>query len=657
MADKKVSGLGAATVADNDLFLLVDVSGNTSANLTATDLKSYVDGPENIYKASDFDVLGDGTDETSLMQSAIDTVPSGSIIHLDGNKTYKFNINIAKSLALEGNGATIQGVTTNPVIKFGNAGGASPTAHAVTETTLNYGNTQFTVSGASTKFSVGDIGTLWDSAVRPAGGDVNFHAVRIKSISTDVVTVEAPIRTFLGAGSITFEHDTKQVSDAGVNNVNVVPVDSAIIALFWEHVHRPFYDNITGTNTNGPGISIRKSYDIRGGTSYFEKPFATGSGQGYGVQLLGVTEAYIQSAKGDGMRHVFDMDSAYGVRIGEVSDWNPASSPCTLAHNGFAGDIHLEQYRGANPFGAYPVSTSSQGFGTAAGEPRAENHPVRNVWIGDINVVQKDTDPNLFSVCGVYFRGHVENVYIGSITARYEDQTALATGAASRAVRANGTTSGYFTVGSINVDRVGEALTFFELLSRSVEQGVITVGSIIVDTGNSFVTMQGHRHLHCPYSYMENLVDTGGLFILQSATSGEPKGVDIGQVHYDLTQKVEIIERSSLSEPPPGSVVPSMRNSGTSISPVDGVTPSSDDVQNRAGWLRLTGGTDGTTDVLSGFPAPWVEGAEITVEGKIGTRNDVTIPDGANVDGPITFSSSMPRAKLRAYAGKWRLVG
>jgi hypothetical protein len=94
------------------------------------------------------------------------------------------------------------------------------------------------------------------------------------------------------------------------------------------------------------------------------------------------------------------------------------------------------------------------------------------------------------------------------------------------------------------------------------------------------------------------------------------------------------------------------------LSSPSGATYTAAQVQNRSGFVRITGAVGSGTDNIAVFPPPDYNGQKIRVIGKFSGRNDVTIPASASITGAtIVFNATTPVRELIGYNGLWAPLG
>lgn len=597
-------------------------------------------------------------DETAIIQAFSDKIPTGSELHFDRTKTYTLAIDSDRAIWWCPNGATFtNGSNSLPILRIRSK--AAVTAYAVTETTLPYGSRTFNVTNASTLFQVGQIGVLHDGRLRPSDSQpLNYFACKIAAISGTAVTVEGRILTHL-QGSIVFRHTPTQIKDAGiVGRLRLAPSASHVEdCIVLQNIERPRYDQIISTGTTGSVVLVRDSYDVRGGEADMRAPAATGSGQGYGVQLYAVTGGWIGNCHGVGMRHTFDCDSTYNVSVGLVTDPAPTSVPVAIGHNGFAGHIDVVGYRGGCGAGMYPVAFSAQGHTGGAADPDPL-FPLRNTKVGFVDVtVDQAISVNTFVVAGVYYQGYLDGYnYVGPVAIKYTHPDMPTSTAASIAVRVNGGVRGVFKVESISGNKIGTAFScYFAGTAGDNDnwRGATEIGPVDYSEQARYAVQWRNngtlciKSAHSPAGVglapAQIATSTGG-FYLENMLIGP---VDFG----DSVQPVAFTGNARVY----GEVFKISKNATVALvlSSNASNTVTADELYTRGSITRLNLAytpAGGNHDITS-FPAPRVEGETIDIWVVTGAGS-VTIKASSTVLADVVIPA-LGRVTLRAFNRQW----
>lgn len=606
----------------------------------------------------DFGAIGDnGFDNTVAYNALIASTPEHSKVVFGSQGTYLGNfVSADKSLRVDMNGATLTDIddTTGIVI----IGALDAVAHDVSESEINNGDTQFTVVGASGLFSIGDIGYLWDQAVRPTGGAVNYEVVKIADIAGDVITVEGFIASHQGAAGVKFYHSANQLKDAEITNGIIKPTATHVsfgAACFnCEHVA---IRQVQIEGATGNAVAARFCYDVDIEKIKPIKARATGSGQGYGVALLGVSQFRIRDIIGLSNRHVYDQDSAYFGDIENVSDMDDKSAPVTLAHNGFTGYISCKNVRVKTS--QYPVVLSSQGYG---GSPSADRgkHPFRDITIDGVDATIRDTvSPNSSNILGVYFQNSTENVDVRNIRTRLLNGTALASGAGTYIVRVGGIARGYFNLSNVDVNKIGAFFfsegsrdglayndciaNFRNLRAGAVDYAIRTQGLWAVDVDN--VSLESN-----PISDV--------ITYMQTTAGDSPQGAYIGNTVQYPGVGVELL-RTEGAGTIPGVLPKSSKLISSSIPVSAGQALTQAQIQERGHMVRLTSPIGAGTLTLSAtdaLPPPTVRDIDLKIAQPNTGRQAVEFPAGDNIAVGFTIAENEV-VHLYQNSGKWQVFG
>lgn len=590
-------------------------------------------------------------DNTPHYDALIAYVDDGTLVKWSRQAEYTGNfISESKSLRCDVNGATLVNATNDSIIQIGSF---TVDEYTVTEAELQYGDRQFTVVGASGLFSAGDIGYLWDGALRPTGGSVNFEVVKIESIAGDVITVNGFLASYQGASTIRFYHSPVQLKSPEIKNVNIRSGTGhtgfgAIIA----NCESPMFDNIETNNTTGNAVAARYCHGVGARNIRPLKPADTTSGNGYGFAMFAVTCFVIRDVHGDGCRHVYDQDSAYFGVVENISDMDDQSAPVVLAHNGFAGHTSCRNVRVRTSQRA--VSAGSQGYG---GSPSADRdkHPHRNIIVDGVDVVIKEgISPNDSNVPGVYFQNSAINCAVRNLSIRHEDQTPLASPANSFAVRVIGTVKGFFSVENISADRLG---AFFYAEDQGIGSGDTVDNCIARFRGLRADSVAHGIYTGGRYSVDVNDISTvnaplSGRAIFMAQANGEsPVSLFVGD-SVDVGTTTAIYETQS---PVFGRTPNSTRLSGNAVQVTAGQALTEEDIQLRNGYADVAapvGAGVVTLSATEALPPPHVTGSELYLRHFFSGRQDVEFPAGNNIQATFTLSYN-EAIRLVAISGKW----
>lgn len=601
------------------------------------------------YHVAQVGAVGSG-DETAIIQAFADTLPALSRLHFDGTKTYTLNVATSNQIIFEVNGATLVNASDSAFILAVSPTSGQITSHAVTETTLNRGATTFTVSGASGLFAVGDIGILWDNALRPGDDQpVNYEAVKVKSISGDVVTVEVPIDGHKGAGAIVFQHSSNQIKAGGINNARVRPTSGHTLpCLYLNHVEYPEASGNDIKGNTGHGLSVRNSYNLRIGDNTVKDPVSVASGDGYGVVALNCSEGFVGNCTGYGTRHAFDADSTYRLTVGMVADENAQSTICVLRHTGFGGKITVAGVRGrVTSLGSWAVADSANGYGSGAARALRSDHYHHGSRVGFVDV-EYSVAPS--DGVAFYLTNGADAVSCGDITVRHLDATALASGASSFGVRVNGPIlPGGLKIGKISGDRLGRAFARIDDFAHVGLQGAVLIDQIdITETVGRIVWFRGGGAVALGEWYAaDNTGET--LFDLPTLGSNTPRMFSHGKGNYAGSDTLVYAGAAAVD----AELVPILKQTSSLTTP-SGATYTATEVFNRSAMCLIVGAIGSGTDAITGFPAPVFNGQTIRVRGWTSGRRDVTIPSSVSSTGAvITFNSANPSRTLIGNGGLW----
>ncbi|BCV65127.1 hypothetical protein TUM17387_04860 [Shewanella carassii] len=598
--------------------------------------------------------VDDFSDETGNYQAAYDAivshVESGSTIEWSSGKEYVGNfVADGKAFHLNVNNAKLKNLSDNTyVLAMVNS---NETEYQVLESELFRQGPGFSVSNASSVFNVGDIGYLWDSALRPADDEeVNFECVKIASISGDFITVEGGLRSYKGAGQIRFYHFNSQLKDCSMKNVRIscsptFAFNAAAIIGFDKVRH----SDVEVDGAYFDSMTVRKSYDVIGKDTRPLNPRETAlGGTGYGLNYRIVTKFEVENVNGLGCRHAYDQDDAYRGQITNVEDGADQSSCCVLAHNGFASDLVVRNVNASGEL--YPVSTSDQGYGTGAGRALKENHPLVNVSINNVRgEIPATKDVNAFNIAGVYLRQNTDNVDIYDVSWTYLNSASV-TGGGSSGVRIDGIPLGNTSIRKVSGNKIGIGVIVGSA-SGNVSNEILVVDDVQVTEVFKTARILGRINFSIDHISHDNIVDTLLVEALDGAT-GDINDYSVfigGAIRYKGSDKIIYTNTSNLRAK--GEMAKQSRTSSTVVSVDNGSSLTLAELQNKSALLRLSAPAPGSYNMSANFlPNPRIDGQEVVITAVVG---DLTIPAGGTLDQATTINQGQT-VRFVSITSLWR---
>ncbi|WAW11692.1 tailspike [Acinetobacter phage nACB2] len=631
---------------------VIDESGKTQQEINtsqAGDNKAKADSVIYVerYKLSESD------DNTAKYNQLISEAPNNAKIVFPYGKTLSGHfISENKSLNIDFNGCTlINTVNDKPIVQIGSL---SATEYTVTEAVLNHGDTQFTVPNASSLFKVGDIGYLWDGATRSTTGNVNYETVKIKAISGNVITVENFMAAYKGASTIRFYHSPDQLKRVELKNAVFKPTPThtahtSIIANC-ENVRT---NNIESVGTTGSAVHIRYSYDVIANDTRPLKAAAVGSGQGYGIQLFGVSKFTVNSVKGSGMRHVYDQDSAYFGIIRDISDDDDKSAPVGLAHNGFAGYILCENIQVTTS--QYPVVLSEQGYGGTVPALK-QNHPFRSVHVKNVVArIRADVDPSTNTgVYGVYFRNSVVGCSVDNIDVDVLHPSAMTSTSGSSLVRINGVVNKGLVLSNLKANKIGRVFASTGgTRSGFVNDGSkVTLKDISVGDCSQIYLAQGHYFMTVDNVTITGSPKSGKIGVMTVVGSDVPLGAyhNVENISYGGTGVAQL--DCNATNAIQGSIGAGSKVAALGLTIVDGKTITINELQERMSWIRL-GHAVGSSSITINLPKPQTVSDHLQISNPAGRPS--VILSGTNMNSEVTIAPD-EIVTLRVAGSKWSIV-
>lgn len=613
--------------------------------------RSLSDRFEDTINIRDFGAVGDGvTDNTAAYDRAIAALPEGSVIRFPKGKYLGSFISLDKAFSFDLTEAVlVEQSSSKGTIQIGKY---PDVVHTVSETELNHGDISFTVPNAANLFKTGDIGYLWDGAVRPTGGEVNHEVIKIKSIIGDVITVDGFLASYKGASTIRFMHSVKQLKNVSVIGGLFEHKDNhhrAGVAIYG--VDGITVRDVVSTNSTAPAVTLRHSYDATVDNIKVSDPYDVTSGSGYGVQLYSVSRFSITNIKGKACRHIYDQDSAYFGTIDDIVDMDDMASPCVLSHEGFTGYITCNNIRVSTT--QYPVSLGGTGYGGATAALK-KNHPYRSVTITNVNNTVKITkSPNEFNVAGVYFQNSIIDCHVRGVTVTHLNAESLLLGTSSSVVRINGVANGNCTIKDIKADKIAIAVH-----SSGDRQGFVkdnsttTIENIVVDVLSWGVYLQGAWFPNIKGIQILDSILGDAIVKMTVAGTDTPIGVVTGGLQYNKNGglKLHVDTAGRYIE---GSMEEGTTFLGSSVSVAGDANIPTLNIQNTSRLLRLNSTVGTGTDNVT-LDAPTVNGQELNLLHVGGTRYSINFLVNAAM--PVgTVIASGEFLELVAFNGAWRI--
>ena len=642
-------------VKTNSASQVFDESGVTQQEINTYQINLNTKVKSSVIYAAEYN-LSESEDNTSIYNQIISDAAEGAKIVFPYGKTLHGHfISNNKALNLDLNGSTlVNTVNYKPLIQIGPL---SATEYAVTETVLNHLDTKFTVVGASVLFKAGDIGYLWDGAIRPTSGDVNHEAIKIKEITGDVITVEGFLASYKGAGQIKFYHSTVQLKNASFFNGKLSPTNThtALVGAIF-NVENPDVHKIETFGTTGVAVALRYCYGANVQDIKPNKAAAIGSGEGYGLQLLAVSNFVVKNINGSGMRHVYDQDSAYFGDIKNLSDDDDKSACVVLAHTGFTGYITLDGVRAVTS--QYPVVLSEQGYGGTVPAEKGK-HPFRFIKVRNVNAtIREDVTVNTNGVFGVYFQNSIIGCNIDGVDITFKNPEQLTATGQSIAVRVNGIIDKTCNINNITASSIARFL-----FTNSQGRGSLTYnyGQAILRNFSAkdcrhVYHMQGFANVNLDDVNITNNILSNEIGLMELIGSDTPIAAWHGEKIYHRNTGVAQLNCNT-SLPIQGKLSLGYKTASISTSVSAGDSITNNVLQEKSAFLQLDSGVGTATITLNAttaLPKPATLGDELFIT-VLPSRNAVSFPAGNNIRIAFTVAQNEV-VKLRVLSGKWAVV-
>ncbi|WP_186578041.1 hypothetical protein [Aquibacillus kalidii] len=616
--------------------------------------KEYVDAEldkkVNLKQITEYSIVAEGadntgaTDMTSVFNSLHDRISEGSKIVFPPG-VYKGNMIATKDLAIEFRDCTL--INANDVDEIVGFRGTEETPRTVVGNPV-FGDRSFEVSD-STGLLPGDIGYLVDDSVRPGDltPDVNVEILKIKSIDATTVTIEGIIESDMNTGSVRFVKINPVKRPRIIGHPLIKPTASHNWhAVYFEYCEEPSYEAITVEKFVRHGVRFKFCYLPKSGDSYFKKPIATGSGQGYGVSMHGCRHGINKYIYSEGCRHAIDDSASYNcetLKVEEVGGVGEAIA--VISHNGFGGNNKIGELYGINdgPF----VTVSKQGIQDES------KHVMRGYKIGKIKgVIPSLTNSDSFY--GVYIQSDYANIEVGEVDFTFLNPTGVPN-TNNVAVRIQGNQKGNVDIGKVTTNRVGVLIRIETRDGTESKLYRFSYDKIQADEVLHSLFARGVSNIELG----SNLVDShlGTALVIKDLYSKKPERVDSSKLNIDYADPmfdITGVPSTGLKGTPPKL----NEGSTSSVSISNGGKILNQRLLSSGELLRIDTGTGGTTitlDSLTPFEPPMWIGQTVKLFIVAG-RNSLIVPVGGTVQGDNDLTLVANRAyEFIGYAGYWYL--
>ena len=609
-------------------------------------------------------VAGEVIDNTSAYSAMIATIPEYStIIWKDGLYVGNFHSNKSFNVIIEA-GATLKPKTgaNDPAIKFEPANYQTVTLSTV----IDRGTSSITLP-STVNVRKGSLLTLWNGYLRAgdANNPVNFETVLVDQVTLDgsnnkVCRLAIPVRSRQIGGTVNVyvaENPLEKVSfkcDGIILNTDEANFGRLLVL---KGCLNPTVPHFVSVGSMGHAVSLEQSYGAVCGLLEFYDPLSTGSGMGYGVIAWKSAEVLIDTVISRGMRHAVDYSDGYGCYTRYVKETDAASSPVSLAHNGFAGDVGVGDVDVFTRNATYIVNTSSQGFADAT---QRLDHPIHNIKIGKIKI-EADVSVELgvrALALDTEMRGVVD---IGEVVLNYKTKVQPTTSAQSYLLYVSGQAENLH-IGLLKTN-CARHVCFARTSSGNRAKSKLKVDEIDLGfsdfgiyTGGYDIEVDNFRYENIARGYLCEVIGSGGTEIFTEA-----KSVAISNyqpVTSAVAQPLLVASGISLSS---GKIASLQTALSASFAVDDATVLATKDIQLKSSFLIL-GAPAATTKAsitIAALPAPtFYNGQELTLSNSrasITNRSVINIPKGTTSEVDLVINSGQT-VRLISIAGKWNKI-
>ena len=652
---------------------LVAYKGSTQAAFN--DLQSSINGEFNeqfalgkTFYVEQHGIKNDGSDNTAAYVLLEEKLTDGDTVKFaKGKYLGSFVSNKALTIEAPADAELIQPYN-QPLIKIS----SSFVAYSVVETELTLGAIKFTISGV-VDIQAGSLVMLWNSMMRDATNPVNFETLKVHSFNivdgNTVVFTEKPIQS-VQYGII--------IANVCKNPIQAVTLDLKCQitnntdhwarCIWLDSIDNLHIKNIKTRGTKGHAISVDRCYNIKIEPGWeVRDPIANGSGAGYGLALHRSSSITVGNGKGFNMRHDIDIDSCYDVITSPHTSFYPKGSAIVASHNGFIGNVtignltaHVSDFETA----VFGVSTSGQGYKKLVGgqyvadkETRLK-HPIRNLTVGDVNLMIDEHKSVTDRISGVNIETELINPKIGHIDLQFKNTTVPpnATGSVGFLTTGN---ADFLPIAGITANVIAQTASIINK-GGSTSVGMFRIDAINIGTANYGVYTAGYSPDVASFQYdrvlrgvcvecSDNAVNEGQNAVFAVANNvAQHRGASSTYVASPISANFLLASGNSFVQ---GLFI------GTSVQVTEGAAISSKDILIRNGIVVLSP-PNSTSSASIGVTLPtpvFYNGQTLTIcNGLAGTtdRSEIVL-SGINMALNITIASGKT-INLVSVTGKWR---
>jgi flagellar hook assembly protein FlgD len=606
---------------------------------------------ENIIYPEMFGAAADGTTDDTAIFTAINSFTEMKTVVFNA-KTYRGNASFTRAVNLVFNNTIMTDYTTNKHIL--SVRNQTETVYDIDESTLGHGDTQFTITGEGSNFEVGDIGYLWDGSVRSGdSAPVNYELVKIKSVSTDTITIEDLIHSSFSVSTIKFYHIEDKISNVTMSgHIRFEPsISHTFASCYLEGIDNLFIDRVSSKGTTGTALSINKSLNVQVNKVSPRDPSSTASGNGYGVGLYKSKSVVLENIIGFGCRHCFDSDSSYSFKIGYLEDMNDQSLACFLGHTGFVGDVLIEKCNFKT--NQYAVGTSATGYVSSGGTAPDADHPLRDIRINNMSV-KFDVSVNTATHYAIYLRNNTHNLSVDNLNIFANLDSPVASGGVE-GIRATGIFTGFTSITNIDSNTLSRIM-FTHGLRNGYVNDKSTVYIRNVSCGEVSEPFRFRGQIGIDIDNI-NLGDVTGTYIidLENVSAETAYAAFIGDNIKYTGSDIQIINCDGTSAN--GRFNGVYRSDGNNITITAGYELSASQIQNRRNQVRLVSpsGSGTTTLGTTALPSPTINGATLYITNAVSGRHDLQFDAGSTIHSTFTVDNETT-VKIISYAGKWEAM-
>lgn len=298
-------------------------------------------------------------------QSAINATPDGAILYFPSISTTRIipELFVTKPITIEFHSPVSSQLNKN-ILKVN---GTRESTDYILSANVSRGDRTISLSTTPTGFTSGDFIVLQDDTVRPSDSspNLNMEVHEIESVTGNTLTLTDYVRLKKTVSVKSNVFKFNPVKDVYIKNPNFQLASGSvsgrlILVEYGVNIH---VSNLITKRSVSPVVAFSSSYNCSVNGFDIREPVSTGSGKGYGIQVVyGSNNIKISNGYAKGMRHAIDLNGSFSVLVEDVKSYSGTNGDFMITHNGFDADITFQNCHSFGvKAGGYGFACSSQG--------------------------------------------------------------------------------------------------------------------------------------------------------------------------------------------------------------------------------------------------------------------------------------------------------